>query len=255
MTIESSDSSPIPPRFTIGSKVETPGTLIDMMQEVARALEEAKKDCKPIVRVDIPLPVTGGTELDDWPGGIRQKYCTLVPMLKETMKALKFSSSKMNEENYIDDIDAVGLWEDNGYQMCCFPTPDSCSYLKNNFMKWNDDSSMLALINHQMFLDPMSKQDTKDFLNSATTVYQLEQLNCRGPGALPVRGLAYRQYPGPYLVCRRLDVGGYVLLKEYADSMPPRPELEELFMEDSKVRDKDLSLLDRLKKQVPNFGN
>jgi hypothetical protein len=240
----------------VGSKVETPGTLQDMMKEVGRAIAAAKDSNLPVVRVDIPLPVTGGTELDDWPGGIRQKYVTLLPLLKETMKQLNFSPARIKEEKFIDEIDAVGVWEDNGFQLVCFPTPSTVDYLQDNYSKWNDKSSILALINQQLFLDPMSKQSTKDFLQSAITVYQLEQLNMRGPGALPVRGIAYRQYPGPFLLCRRLDVGGYVLLKEYeGDRMPPRNELEELFMEDSKVRDKDLTLLDRLKKQVPNFGN
>ena len=53
---------------------------------------------------------------------------------------------------------------------------------------------------------------------------------------------------------RRLDKGGYVLLNTYP-TKPLRDELETLYMEDSKIRDKNLSLLDRLKKQVPNFGN
>lgn len=34
-----------------------------------------------------------------------------------------------------------------------------------------------------------------------------------------------------------------------------RDVLDELYMEDSEVRDENLSFLDRLKKQVPNFGN
>lgn len=45
-----------------------------------------------------------------------------------------------------------------------------------------------------------------------------------------------------------------MLLDSYS-TKPQRDELEKLYMDDSKVRDKNLSMLDRLKKQVPNFGN
>lgn len=45
-----------------------------------------------------------------------------------------------------------------------------------------------------------------------------------------------------------------MLLKAY-DTRPLRSELETLYMDDSKIRDRNLSMLDRLKKQVPNFGN
>lgn len=57
-----------------------------------------------------------------------------------------------------------------------------------------------------------------------------------------------------YKVARRLDNSEYVLLKTFK-SIPSQGELEVLFFEDSKERDKDLSLFDRLKKQIPNFGN
>jgi hypothetical protein len=53
---------------------------------------------------------------------------------------------------------------------------------------------------------------------------------------------------------RRLDQGGYALIAAL-DELPPRAELEALFYADSVNRDKDLTFLDRLKKQVPNFGN
>lgn len=92
------------------------------------------------------------------------------------------------------------------------------------------------------------------FIYSAEVAYQLEQLNMRGPNLLPVRGLLYRKYPDNFKVARRLDSGQYVLLKSY-EQKPVREELELLFFEDSKERDKDLSFLDRLKKQIPNFGN
>jgi len=53
-----------------------------------------------------------GTELDDWPGGIKQKYSTLLPLLAELMKELNFSSEAMAERRFLPEgkDDAVGLW-------------------------------------------------------------------------------------------------------------------------------------------------
>lgn len=117
-------------------------------------------------------------------------------------------------------------------------------------------TTTLSMINHQFFLDPLSKQDSKDFLASAVVAYQLENLNMRGPGALPVRGLVYRIYPYPFQVARRLDQGGYEVIAVYDEErLPAREELEKVFYVDSEVRDKNLSMIDRLKKQVPNFGS
>lgn len=51
---------------------------------------------------------------------------------------------------------------------------------------------------------------------------------------------------------RRLDIGGYTVLKSFA-TKPIRSELDELFFEDSKIRDKDLSLMDRMRRLIPKI--
>lgn len=95
----------------VGSVLKTPDSIAGMMKEVAVGIANAQADQIPLTRVQVPLPVTGGTELDDWPGGIRQKYATLRPMLLETMKALNFTKNEMEERKYVQggEDDAVGL--------------------------------------------------------------------------------------------------------------------------------------------------
>ena len=182
--------------------LRTPSSIIEMMKDVSFSLIEARKDRIPVVRVDIPLPVTGGTELDDWPGGIKQKYATLKPMLAETMKGLNFTDGDIAAKNYLGEdgkVDAVGVWEGNGYRIVCFPTPSSIPMLQKS-LQWSDGSTLLVLVNQQLFLDPLSSRQSKAFLASAVPVYVLENISSRGPGALPVRGLVYRQYPHPFQV-------------------------------------------------------
>jgi len=118
---------------------------------------------------------------------------------------------------------------------------------------------------------------------SASVAFKIEQLNMRGPGRgappLPVKGwepklkhiqyfnsnayfevktnkiigILYRQYPFDFKAGRRLDEGGYVTIGTF-DESPSRVALEQLFYEDSEIRDKDLSFTERLRRQIPNFG-
>jgi hypothetical protein len=97
--------------------------------------------------------------------------------------------------------DAVGIWSDEDQKicLCCFPTPDTIPAIIE-YKKWTNINSIFVIINQQFFLDPLSKDESKSFLSSAEIVYRLESLNMRGPGALPVRGLLYRQYPKNFKV-------------------------------------------------------
>ena len=47
-----------------------------------------------------------------------------------------------------------------------------------------------------------------------------------------------------------IHIGGYTVLQTY-DELPTRMNMETVFMEDSKIRDKDLSFFDRIKKAIP----
>jgi hypothetical protein len=191
----------------VGSVLKTPESVAKMMKEAAMGVANARQDKILLGRIDIPLPVTGGTELDDWPGGIKQKFSTLLPMLSETMRALNFTSIAMNERAYVDNQkdDAVGIWDDNGYTLISFPTPDSIPYIQQ--LLEGTVQSIVVMVNHQIFLNSLSKQQSKDFLNRAEVCYMLESLNMKGPNAMPIRGLIYRCYPDPFLVARRLDKG------------------------------------------------
>lgn len=232
-----------------------PKTISSMLNEATISVIEARRAGIPLACIDIPLPVTGGTEIDDWPGGIQQKYNTLFPMLCEMMKLLNFPESAVSKREYIGDCgaeDAVGYWQSNGIQLCCFPTADTISYLKK-LQQWVDGSSTLVLVIPQFFLDPFSKEEAKQFVQSVETIYSMKSLLLKGPNALAVRGLLYRKYPGDFQLARRLDDGSYVVLKSMSTN-PSQKELDDLFYKDSEVRDKSLSFFDRLKTQIPNFG-
>ena len=238
----------------IGNKLILPSTIEEMMQSCAKSIKAAKLDNIKLSLLDIPIPVTGGTELDDWPGGIAQKQNTLRPMLQSMMKTLEFSDIEINQRNYVGEFgvdDSVGIWEDKNISIVCFPTPDSIPLLIK-LTKLNDNA--LVIVNNQFFLDPLSKEESKSFLKSCTEIYKLEQLNMKGENALPVRGILFRSYPNYYIAARRISNGDYIIL-QYYNEKPDRKILEKLFYEDSKVRDGSLSFADKLKRFIPNFGN
>lgn len=220
--------------------LKTPETILSMMKDVATSIVAARNDNIRSVLVDVPLPVTGGTELDEWPGGIKQKYGTLRPMLAETMKSLGFSTSAVEARQFLGggngEEDAVGIWNDKDINICCFPTVESIPLLKTIIQKQTlldstrsrdnisinasstvlsvDDmmyntTGILVIVNQQFFLDPLSNQQSKDFLNGIQSGYILESLNMKGPGALPVRGILYRQYPHPFKVRIQMSMSLY----------------------------------------------
>ena len=138
-------------------------------------------------------------------------------MLAETMRALKFNPAEISKRAYlggeIGEDDAVGLWSDTEQQICicCFPTPDTIPAIIE-YKKWTNINSIFVIINQQFFLDPLSKNDSKNFLSSAEIIYRLESLNMRGPGALPVRGILYRQFPHMFKVLQSFLSTGFTFL-------------------------------------------
>ena len=240
-----------------------PESIQAMMMEAGRsvlAYAKEESDTTKICSVEVPIPVTGGTELDDWPGGIKQKFSVLRSMIIEMMKEMNFTTAEMETKNFLGQFgedDAVGIWqcEEMKISIISFPNPDCIKTIKNMQRNEND---VIVLVNQQFFSGQNFNEDTAlfDFINSKTEiVYQYEVQNQRGPGTppLPVRGLLYRKYPEDYIVTRKLDNGDQVILQQYKDRAPTRDQLEKLFFDDSEERDRDLSLIDRLKKQIPKI--
>ena len=110
-------------------------------------------------------------------------------MLVETMKALNFTSTAIKKREYLrsketgedGDADAVGIWSHEGIYICTFPTPEYIPAMIE-YTKWADAKTIFIIVNQQFFLDPMSKEESKEFQKNAEIVYKLESLNMRGPG-------------------------------------------------------------------------
>mmetsp|Transcript_34936 Transcript_34936/g.69831 ORF Transcript_34936/g.69831 Transcript_34936/m.69831 type:complete len:314 (+) Transcript_34936:31-972(+) len=231
--------------------ISTPVSILDMMQDAGKSVAAGVDAGLKRMAIEIPLPVTGGTELDDWPGGIKQKYSVLKPMLAETLKLLNFTDSEIQQQEFLGiSDDAIGVWKNSqGVAVVAFATPEVLPQLQSL-----SETNTLVLINHQFFLDEFSAEATQSFIDSCTIVYFLQSLSMKGPGLLPVKGYMLRQYPDPFKVARRTDEGGKQVLDTYAEK-PARAVLDDLFYKDSEERDKDLGLFERLKRIQKEASN
>ena len=79
-------------------------------EQVAQAAEAAKQalaDGFSMQAVELNLPLIGATDLDDWPGGIRQQYRALAPMVSGILDAFAPSGKANITQRVIEDGDAV----------------------------------------------------------------------------------------------------------------------------------------------------
>lgn len=109
--------------------LKTPVSMMAMMVEISEAAIAARSSGVGVGFVDFPVPVTGGTELDEWPGdapksstaiasltisrlagGIKQKYSVLRPILIELMKLLNFTSVEYSARNYLGGENGEGVY-------------------------------------------------------------------------------------------------------------------------------------------------
>jgi hypothetical protein len=221
-----------------------PQSIAEMMRDAGHSVSKGLNSGLKLMAVEVPLPITGGTELDDWPGGIGQKYMALRPMSAEMMKVMNFSTDAISSKKFMGIVDdAIGIWTSENVAVVCFATPEVLGSLKS----MREEGTSIVLLNHQFFLDTFSSSDSKQFIESATVVYQLQSLNMKGGGLLPIKGVLKRQYPSPFIAARKLDQGQYVELGRF-ETKPARSDLDKLFLKDSEERDKSLSLWDRLKR-------
>lgn len=116
----SSTSSPL---------AQLPKSTKEQIQLASAAIKNALSCGIKDMEVTFNLDLIGATDLDDWPGGIRQQYQSASPMIEALMKSINDSSAKV-EKKVIDDADAV-VKVSCGEDVCTtFPTAEVLKELK-----------------------------------------------------------------------------------------------------------------------------
>jgi hypothetical protein len=147
------------------------------------------------------LPVSGASDLDDWPGGIQQQFKAIGPMVEQFLRALKAEPGLDGplKGRIVDEGDAVGCWEGSNLAAVVFPSGDTLRLLK----KLAESERPLLLINPQwregqvvsdFGIGPW-RQRNEEFVDSFEWVYYLKQLRISGDLVF-----MQRAYPGGWQI-------------------------------------------------------
>lgn len=141
-------------------------------------------------RIELILPLIGATDIDDWPGGIRQQFKAARPMVEDVLvqlKALPELSGPL-DARIVDDADAVGEWAGSNLSLMLFPTAETIGELR----KMRDSTKELAIIANPQWSDgsgnfvsdfgilPWQRASALEVAESFEDVYVVKQLRMNG---------------------------------------------------------------------------
>lgn len=103
------------------------------IDQAVKAMLRAHRDGITRQQVQFLLPLIGATELDDWPGGIRQQFKAAAPMLEAMLLELKKEQALAGKltPSILDDGDAVGAWTSDGMAAVLFPTAETLKQVRS----------------------------------------------------------------------------------------------------------------------------
>ena len=82
----------------------------DQADQAAAAILAAHADGATRVRVELLLPITGATDLDDWPGGVRMQAKAAMPLVERLLAAVRRGAQGLSgrlDSRVLDEGDAV----------------------------------------------------------------------------------------------------------------------------------------------------
>lgn len=117
---EGSNNAPTTP-------VSLPSTPESQVALAADAVVAAWREGWTRQSVQLELPLIGASDLDDWPGGIRQQFKAAQPMVEEMLRRVRAADPSLQgplSADIWDSGDAVGCWAGSRAPLACvlFPT-------------------------------------------------------------------------------------------------------------------------------------
>lgn len=225
----------------------SPEETVDQAASATRAawMNGVSRQC-----VELLLPLIGATDLDDWPGGIRQQFQAATPMVEGLLRDLKQTEGldgRLNAE-ILEDADCVGAWYGEKLLAILFPTAD----VLNKVESLCKGKPLSLLINTQWrggqvvsdFGIGGQRQRKEEFVSSFEMTYCLRQYRLQGSD---VRLL--RCYPRDWQVHLVSQNGSDELLSVEKDQ-PSYKRLEEILKERGTDDDNGpQGLFDRIRKE------
>lgn len=160
-------------------------------RQVAQAVEAIKSAWEAGIsrqRVELLLPLIGATDLDDWPGGIRQQFKAAAPLVEQALRALKQVDGLKGPlaAEIWDDGDAVGAWTGDNLAAVLFPTAPTLERLQRLAER---SSRLLLIVNPQWEVQAglssdfgfgERKRQRLEFVGSFVDTYNLQQKRVLG---------------------------------------------------------------------------
>lgn len=196
--------------------------------------------------VELLLPVIGATELDDWPGGIKQQFRAAQPMVEGILKELKKDDGLMGslDVDILDEVDAVGVWCSENILAVLFPTAE----VLQKVAEMAQGKKLVLLINPQWrsgqvisdFGFGKQKKLAEQFLSDFVLSYGLQQRRMLGEDIRLIRC-----FPGGWQICVRNSNGNMECIAT-PEELPSYKEIESMLRgREGSVASK--SWLDRIK--------
>nr|XP_024394691.1 uncharacterized protein LOC112291477 isoform X2 [Physcomitrium patens] len=201
--------------------------------EARQACQQAIKDEKIRMMLEIILPLIGATDLDDWPGGIEMQFKAGAPLVSTLLRGLLDTASAQKKDGgcrtyIIDDSDAVGGWESDEIAAVLFPTPETLDAVE---ALASVPHRPLLLVNAQWqpgqivsdFGFGARKKAREDLVNTFEVVYFLKRSRILGEDVCLMR-----RYPGDWQVFVIDEAGGTNECVGVESERPSYRRLEEI---------------------------
>lgn len=200
-----------------------PGTAEETAQQARGAVQRAWEAGIKRQRVELLLPLIGATDLDDWPGGVRQQFKAVLPMVESMLDGLKRCEGlegRLSGEIW-DQGDAVGAWLGNAMNVIVFPTAETVKRARQLAQQQPD--SLMLLVNPQWQSGQVvsdfgifGRKAAEEFVAGFEDVYCLKVYTISGDS---IRIL--RCYPGEWQVHLVNEATGEAAL---VDTLQQRPD-------------------------------
>jgi hypothetical protein len=194
------------------------------VRSCAAAISAALAEGYKLQRVELDLPLIGATDLDDWPGGVRQQLQAVTPLLMQLLTEIGARASVPVDRVAIDDADGVVLFQTSTHRVATFPTADTLGEVKQRVQ---GDARPCVLVNAAWSTGdfgwgPFVNNELLRFAESAAETFSLRRVRIRGQDLRVLRS-----YPAPYVVYA-VGLDGQRDSIEMIGTTPERPAFAEL---------------------------
>ena len=174
-----------------GNAPEFPQNSSEIVKQAFQSCKAAWNDGIKRQRIELLLPLIGATDIDDWPGGIRQQFKAAQPLVEDLLVQMKTVQGLEGplKARIIDDADAVGAWTGEKLALILFPTAETVGDVRK-IAEGKQADGLTILANPQWTTEgqvisdfgvlPWVRQPALELVKSFEDTYIVKQLRING---------------------------------------------------------------------------